>query len=72
MNCHILSVIKANTVKIIVALTDVPELSDISEVGVDGVLFWLSSLLPFVLSFARNFCPAAPLQEEVEHVVDSI
>ena len=37
MNCHILSVIKAKTVKINDGLRDVPELSDISELCVDGV-----------------------------------
>ena len=37
MNCHILSVIKANTVKVNAGLTDVPELSEISELCVDGV-----------------------------------
>ena len=37
MNCHTLSVVKTNTVKISAALTDVPELSDISELCVDGV-----------------------------------
>ena len=72
MNCHISSIIKTNTVKVNAGLTDVPELSEISELCADGVWFSFSSLLPFILSSARYFCPAAPLQADVEQVVDSV